>query len=121
MKSKIQEHKKDDQQLIPNLPRVIANLVEAQNNFDSTTYAECFTETAIVFDEGKTHNGKTEVKNWIENANNEYKAVMKPLEYSKSAETLQAEVSGNFPGSPVVLTYHFNLVDGLIQSLKITG
>lgn len=49
-----------------NLPQVIAELVKTQNNFDSVSYAGCFTETAVVFDEGKTHNGRKEIENWIE-------------------------------------------------------
>jgi len=102
-----------------NLPNVITELVQAQNTFDSTAYANCFTETAVVFDEGKTHNGKTEIKNWIDKANKEYQATMKPLDYSESEHTLKAEVSGNFPGSPVILTYHYEFEDGLIRSLKI--
>ena len=104
-----------------NLPNVISNLTEAQNNFDSLTYANCFSENAVVFDEGKTHNGKTEIQQWIQKANEEYQAVMKPVEYSEKEETLKAEVSGNFPGSPLVLAYHFKLNEGLIESLKITG
>jgi len=104
-----------------NLPEVIADLVKAQNNFDSSAYANCFSETAVVFDEGKTHNGKTEIKNWIEKANREYKAIMKPLEYSETAQTLKAEISGTFPGSPIVLQYHLKIIDGSIESLKITG
>lgn len=104
-----------------NLPNVISKLGEAQNNFDSLTYANCFSENAVVFDEGKTHNGKTEIQQWIEKANEEYQAVMKPVEYSEKEEILKAEVSGNFPGSPLVLAYHFKLKDGLIESLKITG
>ncbi len=85
-----------------NLPKVIADLVKAQNNFDSTAYANCFTETAVVFDEGKTHNGRKEIENWIEKANKEYQATMKPLEYSENLQTLKAEVSGSFPGSPIL-------------------
>ena len=54
-------------------------------------------------------------------ANQDYKATMKALEYSESNEILKAEVTGNFPGSPIVLVYHFKLKDGLIDSLKITG
>ncbi|MCD9853372.1 nuclear transport factor 2 family protein [Epilithonimonas sp. JDS] len=104
-----------------NLPEVITSLEKAQNNFDSHAYADCFSETAVVFDEGKTHNGKAEIQQWIEKANTEYKATMKPLEYSEADEILKAEVSGNFPGSPIVLAYHFKLKDGLIDSLKITG
>ncbi len=41
-----------------NLPKVVQDLVTAQNNFDSAAYANCFSETAEVFDEGKTHRGK---------------------------------------------------------------
>lgn len=104
-----------------NLPNVIADLVKAQNNFDSLAYSNCFSETAVVFDEGKTHNGKIEIQQWIKKANEEYQTTMKPLEYSATEEMLKAEVSGSFPGSPIVLSYHLKLKDGLIQSLKITG
>ena len=104
-----------------NLPNVIADLVKAQNNFDSLAYSNCFSETAVVFDEGKTHNGKIEIQQWIKKANEEYQTTMKPLEYSATEEMLKAEVSGRFPGSPIVLSYHLKLKDGLIQSLKITG
>lgn len=104
-----------------NLPNVLTDLTNAQNNFDSVAYANCFSETAIVFDEGKTHNGKTEIQQWIEKANSAYQAVMKPLEYSAIEEVLKAEVSGSFPGSPIVLSYYFKLQNGLIESLKITG
>lgn len=104
-----------------NLPKVIVDLAKAQNNFDSVAYANCFSETATVFDEGRNYKGKIEVRNWIENANREYNSVMKPLEYNETNEVLKAEVSGNFPGSPIVLSYHFKLKNGFIESLKITG
>jgi ketosteroid isomerase-like protein len=103
------------------LPDVITALAHAQNNFDSQAYANCFSETAVVFDEGKTHKGKKEIQQWIKKANEAYQAVMKPISYSAAEEVLKAEVSGNFPGSPIVLAYHLKLKDGLIQSLKITG
>lgn len=104
-----------------NLPQVLADLVKTQNNFDSIAYANCFSETAVVFDEGKTHTGRKEIENWIQKANNDYQATMKPLEFSAAEEILKAEVSGNFPGSPIVMSYHLKLNDGLIHSLKITG
>ena len=102
-----------------NLPPVIMELVKAQNNFDGTAYADCFTETAVVFDEGKTHHGKKEIKKWIEKANREYQAKMKPLEFSEQEQTLKAEISGTFPGSPIVLRYQYEFKNELIQSLKI--
>jgi hypothetical protein len=104
-----------------NLPNVISELIEAQNSHNSSQYANCFSEAAIVFDEGKTHTGKTEIKHWIEKANQEYKTRMKPLDYSETEDILTAEISGTFNGSPIVLNYHFILKDNLIKSLKITG
>lgn len=104
-----------------NLPNIISELVKAQNEFDSAAYANCFTENAVVFDEGKTHNGKAEIENWIDKANKEYRATMKPLDYNEKESVLSAEISGSFPGSPITLKYHLELQEGLIQSLKISG
>jgi ketosteroid isomerase-like protein len=106
-----------------NLPKVITDLVNAQNSFDSVAYTNCFTETAVVFDEGKTHNGRPEIQHWIDESNKNYKSVMKPLEYTENgtSSVLSAECSGTFPGSPIVLQFHFDIVDGQIQQLKVTG
>jgi hypothetical protein len=104
------------------LPQIIKQFVETQNTYDSVGYAECFTETAIVHDEGKTHTGKKEIRRWIEEANEKYKSVMKPLKYkaSDSKGVLTAEVSGTFPGSPIVLKFHLGIKDVLINSLNVT-
>ncbi|WP_276380888.1 nuclear transport factor 2 family protein [Flavobacterium sp. H4147] len=105
-----------------NLPKVITDLVNAQNSFDSIAYSNCFSETAVVFDEGKTHNGRSDIQNWIEESNQKYRSVMKPLEYTENGTTsvLSAECSGTFPGSPIILKFHFDIVDDQIQHLKVT-
>lgn len=106
-----------------NLPKIITDLVNAQNSFDSIAYTNCFSETSVVFDEGKTHNGRVEIQHWIEESNEKYRSVMKPLEYTENgtSSVLSAECSGTFPGSPIVLKFHFDIVDGLIQHLKVIG
>lgn len=106
-----------------NLPKVIADLVKAQDEFDAETYAGCFSDTAVVFDEGRTHRGRNEIKLWIDKANREYRTVMTPIEYTQSGQTgvLKAKISGTFPGSPVTLDYHFSISNGQIDALKITG
>lgn len=105
------------------LPKLVARFVEAQNNQDSKAYVECFTESAIVHDEGKTHNGKEEIRQWIEDANEKYQSFMEPVKYEESGSNgmLTAEVSGTFPGSPIVLQFHLRLKGDLIDSLKVTG
>jgi hypothetical protein len=106
-----------------NLPKVVADLVQAQNDFDSVAYATCFSETAVVLDEGKTHNGRKEIELWIADSNERYKATMRPVSFEeKETESiLKAEVTGNFEGSPIVMSYHLGIADELIQSLKITA
>lgn len=105
-----------------NVPKVIADLVTAQNQFDSLAYANCFSETAVVFDEGKTHTGIMAIEEWIDESNKKYKSVMKPLSISHEGNTsiLSAECSGTFDGSPIILKFHFSVSDGLIQTLKVT-
>jgi hypothetical protein len=104
-----------------NLPDIISKVVKAQNEFDSAAYAGCFAEHAQVFDEGKTHHGKAEIESWIDQANKEYRATMEPVAYDEKEHILSAKTSGNFPGSPIVLKYHFQLADGIIESLRISG
>ncbi len=106
-----------------NLPATIAALVQAQNNFDHIAYADCFDKAAIVHDEGQTHHGKAEIKEWIKQANAKYKAKMVPLNFTQSGPkgVLTAEISGTLPGSPAVLQYHLELAGDLISSLRMTG
>ena len=105
-----------------NLPKVLTDLIKAQNEFDAVAYANLFSETAEVLDEGKTHKGRLEIERWIDHSNKNYQSVMKPLEYTENGTTsiLTAECSGTFPGSPIALKFHFDIVDGQIQHLKVT-
>jgi hypothetical protein len=104
------------------LPKVVSDLLTAQKNYDSNAYADCFSETAVVFDEGNEYNGRKEIKEWIEAANQKYKTRKEAVKYSgtESAGILTAEVSGDFDGSPVLLDYHLELMDNKITHLEIT-
>lgn len=106
-----------------NLPKVVNDLIQAQNNFDSVAYADCFSETGEMLDEGKIYKGRDAVQQLIEETNEKYRSVMKPLEYTENGTSsiLAAEVSGTFPGSPLVLKFHFNIINGKIEYLKVTG
>jgi len=105
-----------------NLPKVIIDLIAAQDNFDSAAYADCFAETARVYDEGKDHEGKAEIEQWNVATNAKYSTVLKPLgfEGNEYSGVLTAESSGTFPGSPIVLKHNFEFENGLIKSLRIT-
>jgi hypothetical protein len=105
-----------------NLPKVVTDLIEAQNNFDSVAYANCFAETGVMFDEGKIHTGRVEIEQMINESNKKYRSMMKPLEYTENgtSSVLSAACSGTFPGSPITLHFHLAIVDGQIHYLKVT-
>jgi hypothetical protein len=105
------------------LPIVVQELINAQNNFDSVAYANLFSETSVVYDEGKTHTGRKQIQRWIAEANEKYESVLQPVEYTEKGNKgfLSAKVSGTFEGSPAVLKFNFEIIEGLIQSLEITG
>ncbi|WP_256006914.1 nuclear transport factor 2 family protein [Pedobacter deserti] len=105
------------------LPKVVERFIETQNSYDSKSYTECFTESAIVHDEGKVHRGKEEIRRWIEHSNEAYQSSMELVDYEQAGSNgvLTANVSGTFPGSPIVLKFHMELKDELIDSLKVTG
>ena len=106
-----------------NLPKVVTDLIQAQNNFDSEAYANCFSETGVMFEEGMPYTGRVQIREMIEETNKKYRSVMKPVDYIENGNSsvLSAECSGTFPGSPIVLKFHFDIVDGQIQYLKVTG
>lgn len=106
-----------------NLPTVVTDFINAQNNFDSEASANCFSENGIMLEEGKPYTGRVEIQGLLEETNEKYQSVMKPLKYIEegTSSVLSAEVSGTFPGSPAVLQFHFDIVDGQIQYLKVTG
>jgi hypothetical protein len=104
------------------LPEVVSDLLTAQKKYDSDAYADCFSETAVVFDEGNQYKGREEIKDWIEDANRQYKIVMEAIKYAGTGSTgiLTAVVSGDFDGSPIALDYHLSITDNKIERLEIT-
>ena len=105
------------------LPIILKNLLQAQENFDSVSYSECFSDDAQVFDEGKTHKGKEEIKDWNEKTNEEYKTKLEAMDVINEDKmtVLTTKVSGTFDGNPIVLKYNFEIENDKISSLKITS
>ncbi|QRR01349.1 nuclear transport factor 2 family protein [Dyadobacter sandarakinus] len=105
------------------LPENIAGFIQAQNEADSTAFANYFTEQAIVSDEDSSYTGRSEIKQWIEEAIEKYKMQSKVIDFKQTGSkgTLIVEASGDFPGSPGVMHYHMEFDGELIRSLRITG
>lgn len=103
------------------LPRTIANYFQADKG-DSEAIVACFSDEAVVKDEGQTHTGLDAIKQWKANASTKYTYTVEPQSLSESAEQtiVTGLVTGNFPGSPVNLQYAFTLDGDKITALEIS-
>lgn len=88
---------------------------------DGAAFAAAFAEDAEVLDEKQTHRGPEAIRAWWQAAKAKYHHSATPLELSEigGKTVVRAKVSGDFPGSPVVLRFTFGLQDALIRDLRI--
>ncbi|SCW98665.1 MULTISPECIES: nuclear transport factor 2 family protein [unclassified Pseudomonas] len=103
------------------LPEPIAAYFAAEH--DSDALAHCFTAQAVMKDDGRTYTGIDAIKAFMAEASAKYSAISVPfaIEKEDGFQVVRANVTGNFPGSPIVMSYRFRLERGLIASLEITA
>ena len=104
-----------------NLPEPIAAYFDADQR-DGEAVARCFTERAIVEDEGQSHSGHTAIKAWKSAASRKYSYTSEPFaqEQKEGRTIVKTRLTGNFPGSPVDLQFLFRLERGKIAHLETT-
>lgn len=105
------------------LPKPLAAYYAAKNQKDIDGMLACFAADASVRDEGEDKRGHIEIREWMEETTRKYGVTVDPREISSEAEkpVVAALVAGNFPGSPVILHYHFTLAGGAITHLEINA
>ena len=103
------------------VPGPVATYLAAEKSKDTETLAQCFREDAVVRDEGREHRGVAAIRAWHREANAKFRYVVEPLEASAGgpAVVVRARVTGDFPGSPAVLRFHFTLSGDRIESLEV--
>ncbi|AKF03971.1 nuclear transport factor 2 family protein [Sandaracinus amylolyticus] len=94
----------------------------AHQTTDPEAVARCFTEDAVVLDEGRQHRGRAAIAAWSADSVANYRFTTEPLGSETAAErtTVTALVRGSFPGSPIQLRYRFAVRGELITRLEIT-
>lgn len=103
------------------LPPAIARYFAADTG-DASAVAGCFREDAVVVDEQRSHHGRADIARWKAEATAKYQYTSEPLSSVTCGQDtfVTARLTGNFPGSPVTLRYHFTLRDDTIALLEIT-
>jgi hypothetical protein len=103
------------------LPPLLAALVSAHNAHDAAALLACFTDDAIVRDEGRTHIGHPAIRAWFEDVVRQYQPTLSviALDSLDGEPVITGHVSGTFDGSPLQLSYYTGIEDGKIVALKI--
>jgi hypothetical protein len=85
------------------------------------TLSQCFTEDAVLKDEGQTYNGRAAIKEWKARASEKYQYTSEPLTLDQKDRKVivTSRLTGNFPGSSVNLRFFFELDREKIRSLEI--
>src|ERR1700680_4235680 len=93
----------------------------AADKGDVEAVVRCFTENAVVKDEGHTYNGLAAIKQWKAGASKKYSYTSEPFapEQQDGKHVITSRLVGNFPGSPVDLRFFFGLEGDKIKSLEI--
>ncbi|MEA9393638.1 nuclear transport factor 2 family protein [Acerihabitans sp. TG2] len=101
------------------MPSAVQAFFEAK---DLDVVANIFTLNAVVKDEGKRYNGRHAIRQWRVAATQKYQYISEPFEVALRGDTVmvRANVTGDFPGSPVVLGYIFHLAEENIDGLEIS-
>jgi hypothetical protein len=104
------------------LPAAIAAYFASANAHDAEACARCFTEDAIVHDDGRDHQGLAAIRDWKEEVSRKYRPVMSVGNVVKATDRVivAAKVAGDFQGSPIDLNFAFTLRGDRIARLDIT-
>ena len=78
---------------------------------DTDAYFDQFDASAIVEDEGHEHHGVDAIRAWRSEVPTVTYAV-RDVRSSDGGSVARAEITGDFPGSPVQLSFHFSFTDG---------
>jgi len=103
------------------MPADLPTPIGAANRGETEALAQCFAESAVVRDEGKTIQGLAAIRKWMVETKQKYQHTIEPLASTqKDGKTIVTNrLTGNFPGSPIELEFVFTLDGDEIAALEI--
>ena len=116
----------------PELPKPIADYVEANARLDVDAMLKPFTANAVVLDIRSRYEGHAELRKLFEREVVPVRAIFTPESihyengrhemghHEKTQVVVTGPAHGDFKGSPIQFTYRFTLAKDAIEALEIT-
>ncbi|MDB5070268.1 MAG: hypothetical protein JWM87_1379 [Candidatus Eremiobacteraeota bacterium] len=103
------------------LPQPITAYFDATSRGDVDAKLATFDENARVTDERQDYAGRAAIRSWIEDTARRYRYTVELRDATTTGArtVVSAELTGDFPGSPVVLDFAFTLAGSKITRLEI--
>ncbi|ATO13812.1 DUF4440 domain-containing protein [Micromonospora sp. WMMA2032] len=104
------------------LPETITQYLVAHQARDADAAVARFTPDASVTDEGRTHRGPEQIRDWLSHSSSEYTYTSELVAAARVDDRNYDAVhhlEGDFPGGVADLHFRFTLRDGLIARLVI--
>ena len=104
-----------------NLPLSIQAYFVADGRSDGDALVRAFAPDGVVKDEGRSYAGRQAIDAWWRDVKARYQHVLEPFEMAGEDDVMKVRtrVTGQFPGSPVTLTFAFRLEGERIAGLDI--
>ena len=104
------------------LPIPVAKYIVGVNAQDINAVTACFSENAVVRDEGQNRQGIAGIGEWAQEVSRRYRPTVDVMDVAETdgKTIITGRVSGDFPGSPIELRYVFTLEGGKIARLEIS-
>jgi hypothetical protein len=104
------------------LPKPIADYIEANAQLDVNGMLRPFTADAVILDNGQRYVGHAEILTLLEEAVVGAKAIFTPdtVRHEDGQVVIEGPAHGDFKGSPIRFTYGFTLVNNAIKALVVT-
>ena len=108
--------------MVMQMPTVIGDYFAADKGSSAETVTACFTDSAVVRDEGNIYTGREAIRRWKAESSAKYTYTVEPFSIVTEGEQIivTSHLVGDFPGSPVDLRYFFVLEGDKIAELEIT-
>ncbi|ASF30547.1 MULTISPECIES: YybH family protein [Bacillus amyloliquefaciens group] len=107
------------------LPQVIQEFIGASNKPDPDAYIDCFSEDALIFDEGKVWAGKSAIRKWSAEHHFDANVTLDLQRHRQDQGEITAvfKVDGDFDKTslpnPLYLDFHFQIHNHKIKQLAI--
>ncbi|MBY8875505.1 nuclear transport factor 2 family protein [Micromonospora sp. PLK6-60] len=104
------------------LPAVITGFLSAHQAREADAAVGAFAADAVVTDEGRSHRGTAEIRNWLVNGGSEYTYTTEFVDAHRVGAgrfDVAQHLEGDFPGGAADLRYRFVLAGNLITRLTI--